>query len=285
MRSRRRSSPHPGSSTSTTTRSFWSTRGPCSRPTPQGRTAYIQADIRDPERHPDRAGHPRAAGLQPAGRAAAARAPAPDGTEPPEESSLTTADDHALAHDLAEQAGRLLLDLRAQGGDPDVLKDAGRPSSHEFLMAELAKATTRRRGPLRRGHRRQGPPHRRPSLDRRPPGRHARVRRAGPHRLGRPRSPLGARRRQRQCRRSRRAHRRRRSPPRPGHLTLSTLDAAQRPAEGPGLPERADRPLSAAPLRLVVSRTRASQLVKDVAAITRTPTSSPAAQPAPRPPR
>jgi 3'(2'), 5'-bisphosphate nucleotidase len=53
---------------------------------------------------------------------------------------LTTADDHALAHDLAERAGRLLLDLRAQGGDPDALKNAGDRSSHEFLMAELAKA-------------------------------------------------------------------------------------------------------------------------------------------------
>jgi 3'(2'), 5'-bisphosphate nucleotidase len=53
---------------------------------------------------------------------------------------LTTADDHALAHDLAERAGRLLLDLRAQGGDPAALKDAGDRSSHDFLMAELAKA-------------------------------------------------------------------------------------------------------------------------------------------------
>jgi len=53
---------------------------------------------------------------------------------------LTTADDHALAHDLAERAGRLLLDLRAQGGDPAALKDAGDRSSHNFLMAELAKA-------------------------------------------------------------------------------------------------------------------------------------------------
>ena len=53
---------------------------------------------------------------------------------------LTTADDHELAHDLAERAGRLLLDLRARGGDPTALKDAGDRSSHEFLMAELAKA-------------------------------------------------------------------------------------------------------------------------------------------------
>jgi 3'(2'), 5'-bisphosphate nucleotidase len=52
---------------------------------------------------------------------------------------LTEADDHALAHDLAERAGHLLLTLRAQGGDPDTLKNAGDRQSHEFLMAELAK--------------------------------------------------------------------------------------------------------------------------------------------------
>jgi 3'(2'), 5'-bisphosphate nucleotidase len=57
-----------------------------------------------------------------------------------EEGSLTKADDHELAHDLAKRAGRLLLDLRAQGGDPDALKNAGDRSSHEFLMTELAKA-------------------------------------------------------------------------------------------------------------------------------------------------
>jgi 3'(2'), 5'-bisphosphate nucleotidase len=55
---------------------------------------------------------------------------------------VTTSDDHALAADLAERAGHLLLTLRAKGagGDPDALKDAGDRSSHEFLMAELAKA-------------------------------------------------------------------------------------------------------------------------------------------------
>src|ERR1700727_3420298 len=55
-------------------------------------------------------------------------------------SRLTTADDHALAHALAERAGRLLLDLRAQAGDPAALKDAGARSSHDFLGADLAKA-------------------------------------------------------------------------------------------------------------------------------------------------
>jgi 3'(2'), 5'-bisphosphate nucleotidase len=53
---------------------------------------------------------------------------------------LTALDDHALAADLAERAGRLLLDLRAKGGDPDSLRNAGDRQSHEFLMAELAKA-------------------------------------------------------------------------------------------------------------------------------------------------
>lgn len=49
-------------------------------------------------------------------------------------------DDHALAADLAERAGILLLDLRARGGDPDALRQAGDRRSHEFLMAELAVA-------------------------------------------------------------------------------------------------------------------------------------------------
>ena len=49
-------------------------------------------------------------------------------------------DDHALAADLAERAGRLLVQLRAQGGDPAALRNAGDRQSHEFLMAELARA-------------------------------------------------------------------------------------------------------------------------------------------------
>jgi 3'(2'), 5'-bisphosphate nucleotidase len=49
-----------------------------------------------------------------------------------------TGDDHALARDLAEQAGRRLIELRARGGDPDVLRKAGDRLSHEFLTAELA---------------------------------------------------------------------------------------------------------------------------------------------------
>jgi 3'(2'), 5'-bisphosphate nucleotidase len=49
-----------------------------------------------------------------------------------------TGDDHALARDLAAQAGARLLELRAQGGDPDVLRKAGDRLSHEFLTAALA---------------------------------------------------------------------------------------------------------------------------------------------------
>jgi 3'(2'), 5'-bisphosphate nucleotidase len=48
-------------------------------------------------------------------------------------------DDHALAADLAERAGHLLLTLRANGGDPEELRKAGDRQSHEFLMAELTR--------------------------------------------------------------------------------------------------------------------------------------------------
>src|SRR6201993_1824162 len=49
-----------------------------------------------------------------------------------------TGDDHALARALAGEAGRRLTGLRAQGGEPDVLRKAGDRLSHEFLTAELA---------------------------------------------------------------------------------------------------------------------------------------------------
>jgi 3'(2'), 5'-bisphosphate nucleotidase len=49
-----------------------------------------------------------------------------------------TGDDHALARDLAEQAGQRLLELRARGGEPDLLRKAGDRLSHEFLTRELA---------------------------------------------------------------------------------------------------------------------------------------------------
>jgi 3'(2'), 5'-bisphosphate nucleotidase len=48
-----------------------------------------------------------------------------------------TSDDR-LAAELAQQAGALLLGLRAEGGDPAGLRKAGDRLSHEFLTAELA---------------------------------------------------------------------------------------------------------------------------------------------------
>ena len=48
-------------------------------------------------------------------------------------------DDHRLAHDLAAQAGELLLALRADGGDPGALRDAGDRRSHEFLASQLSE--------------------------------------------------------------------------------------------------------------------------------------------------
>jgi 3'(2'), 5'-bisphosphate nucleotidase len=48
-------------------------------------------------------------------------------------------DDDRLAAELAAEAGRRLLALRAAGGDPDALRHAGDRSSHEFLTAELAR--------------------------------------------------------------------------------------------------------------------------------------------------
>jgi 3'(2'), 5'-bisphosphate nucleotidase len=47
-------------------------------------------------------------------------------------------EDDRLAAELAEQAGKLLLDLRAEGGEPGDLRKAGDRRSHEFLAAELA---------------------------------------------------------------------------------------------------------------------------------------------------
>jgi 3'(2'), 5'-bisphosphate nucleotidase len=50
-----------------------------------------------------------------------------------------TTDDHRLARDLARAAGRLLLALRAEGGEPAALRKAGDRKSHEFLAARLAE--------------------------------------------------------------------------------------------------------------------------------------------------
>ena len=49
-------------------------------------------------------------------------------------------DDDRLAHDLADQAGQLLLELRAAGGDADSLRREGDRQSHEFIAAQLAAA-------------------------------------------------------------------------------------------------------------------------------------------------
>ncbi len=50
-----------------------------------------------------------------------------------------TTDDDRLARDLASEAGRLLLALRAEGGEPAALRKAGDRTSHEFLAARLAE--------------------------------------------------------------------------------------------------------------------------------------------------
>ena len=46
--------------------------------------------------------------------------------------------DHELARELAIEAGRRLLELRARGGEADLLRKAGDRLSHEFLTTELA---------------------------------------------------------------------------------------------------------------------------------------------------
>jgi 3'(2'), 5'-bisphosphate nucleotidase len=48
-------------------------------------------------------------------------------------------DDDRLAADLATEAGRRLMALRAAGGTPEDLRRDGDRSSHEFLAAELAR--------------------------------------------------------------------------------------------------------------------------------------------------
>jgi len=51
----------------------------------------------------------------------------------------TAADDDVLSERLAAEAGRRLLTLRARGGEPAALRDAGDRLSHEFLATELAR--------------------------------------------------------------------------------------------------------------------------------------------------
>lgn len=54
-----------------------------------------------------------------------------------------TPDDHALAARLAEDTGKLLVDLRAQmvadGAEPGDLKDAGDLAAHQFIMKTLTE--------------------------------------------------------------------------------------------------------------------------------------------------
>ncbi|MFI0424981.1 inositol monophosphatase family protein [Spongiactinospora sp. 9N601] len=54
---------------------------------------------------------------------------------------MTIRDDHALAGDLATEAGERLLALRAERGfgDPRALQDAGDQSAHRFLTEALAR--------------------------------------------------------------------------------------------------------------------------------------------------
>jgi 3'(2'), 5'-bisphosphate nucleotidase len=49
-------------------------------------------------------------------------------------------DDDRLAYELADQAGQLLLALRAAGGEADRLRQDGDRRSHEFIAARLAAA-------------------------------------------------------------------------------------------------------------------------------------------------
>jgi len=161
---------------------------------------------------------------------------------------LTTPDDHALAADLAERAGHLLLALRANGGDPDALKDAGDRSSHEFLMAELAKARPDDAVLSEEG------------IDDKARLTANRVWIVDPldgtREFGEPGRTDWA------------VHVAlwTRTAPQAGELTAG---AVALPAQGVVLstPDVAEPPVAERPLRLVVSRTRASQLVKDVATL------------------
>jgi 3'(2'), 5'-bisphosphate nucleotidase len=196
---------------------------------------------------------------------------------------LTTADDHTLAHDLAERAGRLLLDLRAQGGDPTALKDAGDRSSHEFLLAELAKARPEDAVLSEEG------------IDNKARLTADRVWIVDPldgtREFGEPGRPDWAVHVALWERRAAEAEGEAGAARNAGEageltagavalpaqgITLSTLNAAERPGgrgdsgrPSAGVPAGTSPSTSGAqrPLRMVVSRTRASQLVKDVAAI------------------
>ena len=158
-------------------------------------------------------------------------------------------DDHALARELAEEAGRRLLGLRARGGEPEVLRKAGDRLSHEFLVAALAD---RRPGNVVLSEEGADDSARlaaRPGLDRRPARRHQGVRRTGPHRLGRSRGPVGKERGQRGWRSGRGRGRA------PGARQRCCPRSTRRaPGGGQGN----------GPLRIVVSRTRAPRFVQNI---------------------
>ena len=52
---------------------------------------------------------------------------------------MTTSTDAAAAAEIAVSAGRILLELRAGGGQPDQLRTVGDARSHDLIASELAR--------------------------------------------------------------------------------------------------------------------------------------------------
>jgi 3'(2'), 5'-bisphosphate nucleotidase len=64
------------------------------------------------------------------------------GHRPDAESQLPSDDDHVVARDVAQEAGRLLVTLRAAmgaGRDAKLLRDEGDRRSHDLIMARMAE--------------------------------------------------------------------------------------------------------------------------------------------------
>jgi 3'(2'), 5'-bisphosphate nucleotidase len=74
-------------------------------------------------------------GTTPGGPPAPGGEPSPPDPPGPRDQHST---DHGVACELAAEAGRRLLELRAGGGEPELLRKAGDRLSHEFLVASLA---------------------------------------------------------------------------------------------------------------------------------------------------
>ena len=138
-------------------------------------------------------------------------------TSPDADAEAAAETDAELAIRLAVQAGRGLVDLRqrmtAEGAHTWQVMDGGDTASQRFLADEL-----RRLRPDDAVLSEEGleDPRRfddRPGVDHRPARRHARVRRAGPQRLGRARRAVGRRRASLAGAVSLPGDRRRRSPP------------------------------------------------------------------------